>query len=238
MAVYDKAAVIQEVKRILPDVTGIAVTGSAAYDGARFAPESDIDVVAVYPKNGFAWGRVNGRVLEINMMRLENIKRRVQNPQNHVTNWIWNIGKVASAEVLWGPPLNDLVRAQITPRIRLIAGVTLIGALLNNQEKAKYGGRLQSLDVPLVLTALRRIISDTLPIRAEPDSDLMDFTVMSDFTKELENALILGEESRDILLSNDEVQKIMYWSAHRTGLDWFRRSMGIRLEMPEVGCLE
>jgi tetratricopeptide (TPR) repeat protein len=237
-AVYDKSAVIQEVRRLLPSVEGIAVTGSAAYEGSRFVAESDIDVVALYPKNGFAWGRVDGRVLEIQTMRVEMIKRRTQNPQHHLTNWVWNTGKVGSAEVLWGPPLEGLVRSQITARTRLVAGTTLIGELLNNQHKAKSGSRLQSLDVPLVLTALRRVVSDALPIRAEPDSDLVSFTVMSDFTKELENAVILGEQARDILCDNDEVQKIMYWSAHRTAIEWLRRMLGINLEMPEVGSLE
>jgi tetratricopeptide (TPR) repeat protein len=238
VAVYDKFAVIQEVRRLLPTVEGIAVTGSAAYEGSRFVAESDIDVVAIYSKNGFAWGRVDGRVLEIQTMRVEMIKRRTQNPQHQLTNWVWNTGKVGGAEVLWGPSLENLVRSQITARTRLVAGTTLIGELLNNQHKAKSGSRLQSLDVPLVLTALRRVVSDALPIRAEADSDLVDFTVMSDFTKELENALILGEQARDILCNNDEVQKIMYWSAHRTALEWLRRAMGINLEMPEVGCLE
>jgi hypothetical protein len=238
MAVYDKSAVILEVRRLLPDVTGIAVTGSAAYDGAEFSPASDIDVVAIYSKNGFAWGRIDGRELAINAMRLETLKRRVQNPQHNLANWIWNIGKVGAAEVLWGPSLEGLVRSQITARTRLVAGVALIGLLLIFQDKAKHGGRLQSVDVPLVLTGLRRIVSGTLPIRAEPDSDLRDFTVLSDFRKELDNALILGEEARDLLLNNDEVQRMMYWSAHRAGLAWLRRSMNINLAMPEVGCLE
>jgi hypothetical protein len=236
--VYDKSAVIQEVRRILPNVEGIAVTGSAAYEGARFVAESDIDVVAIYSKNGWAWGCVDGHLLEINAMRVGMIKRLAQNPQHQVTNWVWNTGKVGGAEVLWGPSLEDLVRSEITARTRLVAGATLIGALLNCQQKAKSGGRLQSLDVPLVLTALRRVVSGALPIRAEADSDLLTFTVLSDFTKELDNALILGEQARHLLLSNDEVQKMMYWSAHRTALAWFRRAMGINLEIPEVGYLE
>jgi hypothetical protein len=238
VSVYDESAVIQEVRRILPDVEGIAVTGSAAYEGTRFTAESDIDVVAIYPKNGFAWGRVGDRLLEIQVMRVGMVKRRTQNPQHQLTNWVWNTGKVGGAEVLWGPSLEDLVRSEITPRTRLVAGATLIGELLNCQQKAKSGGRLQSLDVPLVLTALRRVVSGALPIRAEADSDLLDFTVLSDFTKELDNALSLAEPARDLLLSNDEVQKMMYWSAHRTALEWFRRAIGINLEMPEVGCLE
>jgi len=223
---------------VLPDATGIAVTGSAAYDGSQFLLGSDIDVVAIHPKNGFAWGRVGRRVVDINAMRLETIKHRVQNPQLHLTNWVWNIGKIGGAEVLCGPPLEDLVRSQINARTRLVAGATLIGILLIFQEKAKHGGRLQSLDVPLLLTALRRIVSGALPLRAEPDSDLKDFTVMSDFTNELENALILGEGARSILLNNDEIQRIMYWSAHRTALTWFRKSMNINLDMPDVGCME
>jgi hypothetical protein len=238
MGVYDRAVVLQEVRRILPDVQGIAVTGSAAFEGARFLPDSDIDVVAIGPKSGFAWGRVGGHEMEIHAMHIDLIRGRVRNPQWHLTNWIWIAGGIGGAEVLFGPSLEDLVRSQITKRTRLIAGSTLIGALLSAQNKAKSGSRPVSLDVPLVLTALRRVVSGALPIRAEPDADLKNFTVMSDFAKELENAATLGEESFDILLDNNEVQKIMYWSEHRTGLGWLRRAMGINLEMPEVGCLK
>jgi hypothetical protein len=238
MSVYDKSAVLKEVRRILPGVEGVAVTGSAAFEGTRFRPESDIDVIAIYAKNGFAWGQVDGRELEIHIFRAEAIRQRTRNPQGQVTNWVWNTGKIGGAELLYGPSLEDLVRSQITERTRLVAGSTLIGALLNAQNKAKAGLRPQTCDVPLLLTALRRVISHALPIRAEADEDLLEFTVMSDFSKELKNARSLGEESRDILLDNDEVQKMMYWSAHRTGLGWLRKEMGIDLEMPHIGYLD
>ncbi len=238
MTVYDRTAVLHEVRRIVPDVQGVAVTGSAAFDGARFRADSDVDIVAIGPKSGFAWGRVGGHELEIETMHIDLLRGRVRNPQWHHTNWIWNIGKVGGAEVLFGPSLEDAVRSQITNRTRLIAGSTLIGALLNVQHKVKLGLRPQSLDVPLVLTALRRVVSDALPIRAEPDDDVKEITATSDFAKELESAAKLGQESLDILLNNDEVQKIMYWSAQRTGIRWLRTVMGIRLDMPESGYFQ
>ncbi len=239
MAIYRKESVIKEVQRILPGVAGIAVTGSAAHNGDRFLPESDIDVIAIYSKNGWAWGEVDGHLLEINALRIEAIKRHVQNPQHHATNWIWTIGKYGGAELIFGGPnLENVVRSLITPRVRLVAGSTLVGALLNCQNKYRYGGRPQSLDVPLVLTALRRIVNNDLPLRAEADPDFLGFTIASDFTNELQSALVLAEATRDILSNNDEVQKLVYWSAHRTGLDWFRKAIGIDMEMPEVGYLD
>ncbi len=147
MTVYDRTAVLHEVRRIVPDVQGVAVTGSAAFDGARFRADSDVDIVAIGPKSGFAWGRVGGHELEIETMHIDLLRGRVRNPQWHHTNWIWNIGKVGGAEVLFGPSLEDAVRSQITNRTRLIAGSTLIGALLNVQHKVKLGLRPQSLDV-------------------------------------------------------------------------------------------
>jgi hypothetical protein len=89
--------------------------------------------------------------------------------------------------------------------------------------------------VPLVLTALRRVLSNALPTRAEADSDLLGYTVLSDFTKELENAVILGQP-RELLLNNDEVQKMTYRAAHRTSFKWFRRALGNKYG--SVGWLE
>ncbi len=236
MGVYDKSAVLQEVRRLLPDVQAIAVTGSAAFEGKHFQPASDIDVVATHPKNGFAWSQVAGRDLEIHALSIERIKWQVQNPQYHGPSWVWNVGKIGGAELLCGPSLEALVRSQITKKTRLIAGSALIGFLLMAENKAKLGRRPASLDVPLALTALRRVVSGALPIRAEADQDLEEFSAMSDFSKEFENATKLGEECLNILAENSELQGITYFPAHRTGLRWLRKALSIDLEMPQM-CL-
>jgi hypothetical protein len=232
--VFDKVTLIHEVRRILPDVRSVGVTGSAAFDCANFKPGSDLDVVALNPRNCFAWSELGGHEVEIEAFAAERIKLLVQNPQWHGTRWIWNIGKIGGAEFLYGPSLESLVRSQISPKTRLIAAAELIGVLLCGKDKLGTGRRPLSLDVPLVLTALRRIVSDSLPIRAAPDEDLKEYSLRSDFSRELESAKALGEESRSILLDNEELGKITYYPEHRAGLRWLRRAMNIELEMPAI----
>jgi hypothetical protein len=226
------------VQRILPEVRMVAVTGSAAFEAAHFRPDSDIDVVAIGPRNAFAWGQASGRELEIRCYTLPGVVRMVQNPQWQTTNWLWVSGSIARAEVLWGESIEDVVRAQIDARTRLVAGSGLIGLLLQAQNRAKSGRRPVSLDVPLALTALRHIIRGVLPIRAEADEDFSDMSAASDLSGALGFAGQLARETNDILRDNNEMAKIMYVPANRTGLHWLRDAAGINKKLPDVCIYE
>lgn len=237
MGVYDKAEVVDEVRRLLPDVQTIAVTGSAAYEGTRFQPDSDIDVVAVGPRNAFVWSFACGRELEIRSYTRSFITHMVQNPQWQTTNWLWVSGSVARAEVLWGEPVEDIVRAQINPRTRLIAASGLIGLLLLAQNRFRSGRRPVSLDVPLALTALRYITAGALPIRAEPDPDFINLSAASDLSRALEFVGTFADQAAEILRDNNEVEKIMFTPANRTGLRWLRDAAGIETALPGICIL-
>jgi hypothetical protein len=234
LANIDKRALLERVQRILPKALAIGLTGSAAFDAKHLGPHSDIDIIAVNPRNCHIWNRFGGRELEIEGIPLERIKTSVRNPQWHGPNYIWNIGKIAGAEQLYGLSLSKLVTTEITARTQLIAGAGLIGFLLFGQEKARLGRRPASLDIPLALTALRRLVAGELPIRAEADEDLAKSSFLSDFSMELEKAKVVGANALDILKNNDEVSQICYMPAHRVGLAWFRKSLNIDLEMPRV----
>jgi hypothetical protein len=234
MAGYDRAAVLTEVRRILPEVRMVAVTGSAAFDGPKFTPHSDIDVVAVGPCNVFAWGHASGREVEIQSFTLDSIRHRVQNPQWHTTNWIWYAGKLARAEVLWGHSVEDLVRGEINVRTRLIAASGLIGLLLAAERNARTGRRRVHVDVPLAFSALRHIMAGILPIRSEPDEDFRNLSASADLSCALEFVKPLAREAEDLLRDNGEVGKIMYLPEHRTGMQWLRKATGIDLPMPDI----
>ncbi len=185
MGVYDKAELFQQVLRILPNVQAIGVTGSAAFEGEHFRKDSDIDVVALNPTSCYAWGELSGHTLEIHAYDIERMKKAIRNPQWHGPNWIWNIGKIGGAEHLFGRSLENIVRRQITSSTRLVAGAALIGYLLLAASKERTGRRRASVDVPLILTALRRVVSGTFPIRALADDDLAAFSLTSDFLRNL-----------------------------------------------------
>ena len=234
----DKCAIVDEVKRLLPDVKTIALTGSAAYDGAHFKPDSDIDIIAINPRQCMAWSEVSGHELVIGAWHMENINQLVRNPQWHGPGWIWRVGMIAGAETLYGPSLEMPVRSQITKRTRLIAASGLVGLLLMAQQKARSGRRPQLnegiVDVPFVLTALRRVLSGALPIRCEPDEDLNDMRALSDFSAEFEGAKRFAAEHRDTLRDNAALAKIIYHAAMRAGLRWMREAIDIDLPMPNI----
>ena len=225
---------LAEVRRILPEVRMVAVTGSAAFDGPKFGPNSDIDVVAVGPCNVFAWGHASGREVEIQSFTLDSIRRQVQNPQWHTMNWIWYAGKLARAEVLWGRSIEELVRGEISVRTRLIGTSGLIGLLLAAERNARTGRRPVHVDVPLALSALRHIMTGILPIRAEPDDDFRDYSASADLSRALEFVKPFANEAADILRDNQEVGKIMYLPEHRAGMLWLRKVIGVDLPMPDV----
>jgi hypothetical protein len=238
VAALNKCAIVDEVKRLLPDVKAIALTGSAAYSGERFKADSDIDVIAINPRQCMAWGEVSGHELVIGAWRMENINQLARNPQWHGAGWVWRVGMIASAETLYGPSLAIPVRSQITKRTWLIAASGLVGLLLLAQQKARSGRRPQlnegAVDVPFVLTALRRVLSGALPIRCEPDEDLNGMGALSDFSGELEGAKKFAAEHLETLRDNTALAKITYHAATRAGLCWMRKAMNIDVAMPNI----
>ena len=240
MAFPDKRAIVNEVKRLLPDVEIIALTGSAAYEGAHFKSDSDIDIVAVNPRRCMAWSEVDGHELVIGAYRMGGINYLVGNPQWHLPGWIWSVGAIARAEILYGPSLEIQVRSQITRRTRLVATSGLIGLLLIAQEKASSGRRLhfaeQLIDVPLVLTGLRHVLTGSLPIRCEPDDDLNEMCALSDFSKEFEGARRFAAQHLDTLRDDSAVADMCYQWPNRAGLQWMRKVLGIDLPMPHIGA--
>src|SRR6202166_1323710 len=235
MGVYDRTTVLDEVLRILPDVTSVAVTGNTAFDGALFRPESDIDVVTVGPRNCLAWGRVDAHELEIFCYRIEEIERTLQNPQWRY-DWIFHAGKLDRAEVLLGESLRPLVLKCTGDRNRLTSGSALIGLLLLAETKRRTARHYAELDVPLTLTALRHVVSGGLPIRMEADEDFKHMSAESDLVAAVQFARGFAERTRDILADDEEVAKIMHWREHRRGLRWLRNAIGIDREMPHL-CL-
>lgn len=233
MGVYDRTAVLGEVLRILPDVTSVAVTGSAAFDGPLFRPTSDIDVVAVGPRSCLAYGQVGDHELEIFCYRIGEIEIQLQNPQWRY-DWIFHAGKFGRAEVLLGESLRPLVLRHTGDRTRLIAGSALIGLLLLAETKRKTARHYAELDVPLTLTALRHVVSGGLPIRMEADEDFKQMSAESDLLPALQFARSLAERTRDILADDEEVAKITYWPEHRAGLRWLRNVIGIDRAMPHL----
>ncbi len=238
MAPLDKRTIVKEVKRLFPDVETIALSGSAAYDGVRFKPDSDIDVIAVSRRPGMAWSEVAGHELVIGARNMESVNQLVRTPQWHGPGWIWRVGAVANAEILYGPSLEVQVRSQITKRTWLIAASGLIGLLLIAQRKAQTGRRPifyeTMVDVPLALTALRRVLSASLPNRCEPDDDLNEMSALSDFSTEFERVERFAAAHLDTLRDNAELEKIGHPSANRAGLHWMRKAMGIDTPMPSI----
>lgn len=236
MGVYDKAAVLEEVRRILPDVTMVAVTGSAAFEGAHFRPDSDIDVIAIGPRNSFAWGEVAGHELEIRTYVPDTLQHSLQNPQwwHPPSNWIFVAGAIAGAEVLSGESVRGLVLSCTGDRNRLVAASALIGFLLSVESRSRTGRRPASLDVPLTLTALTNIVGGGLPIRAEPDAEFRQFSAESDLSTAVTFASEFAERTRDILADDEQVAKIMYLPEHRMGLRWLRNAIGINRAMPHL----
>lgn len=238
MGVYDKAAVVEEVRRIQPDVAMIAVTGSAAFEGVHFQPDSDIDVIAIGSRNSFAWGEIGGRELEIRTYTRDTLNSSLQNPQwwHPTSNWIFVAGTIAGAEVLFGESVRDLVLSCTRDRNRLVAASALIGLLLGAESRRKTGRRVASLDVPLTLTALSNVVGGGLPIRAEPDDAFRFFSAESDISTAVKFASEFAERTRDILADDEQVASIMYLPEHRTGLRWLRSAIGINRGMPHL-CL-
>jgi hypothetical protein len=233
MGLYDRFAVLDEVRRLLPEVTSVAVTGSAAFDGAHFRPESDIDVVAVGPRNCLGWGQVGAHELEIFCYRIDDLEIQLQNPQWRY-DWIFHAGKLGRAEVLMGESLRPLVLRCTGDRNRLIAGSGLIGLLLIAETKRRTARHYAELNVPLTLTALHHVVSGDLPIRMEADEAFRDMSAESDLFAAVEFARGLGERTRDILSDDQQVAKIMYWPEHRRGLHWLRNAIGIDRDMPHL----
>jgi hypothetical protein len=234
MGVYDKAAVLEEVRRLLPDVTMVGVTGSAAFEGRHFTPDSDIDIIAVGHRNCFAWGQADGHELEIRVYTRDAMERPLQNPQWHPTNWIFLAGKIAGAEVLVGDSPRNFVLSCMSDRNRLIAGSALLGFLLLYDIKRKARRRPPSLDAPLILTGLRHVVARNLPMRAEPEEAFRHLSPETDLSKMVAFAAELAEQSRDILADDEQVASMMYLPENRTGLHWLRNAIGIHREMPNI----
>lgn len=236
MSRCDKAAILAEARRLVPDAQTVALTGSASFEGRHFRPGSDFDVIAIGPRNCFAWGEVGGTEVELVVFTQQKVWNLVGNPHWSGAGWIWLAGKIGGAEILDGPPLEAAIRAQITPEARLTAVAGLIGQLLLGAEKWAGGRRSLTLDVPLALSALRHIIHDRLPVRCAADEDLHEMNWTSDFSAELAAARLWSRQAAGILEDDRAVGRIMYYPEQRAGLRWLRRGLGIDRPMPDL-CL-
>lgn len=238
MCPLDKHAIVEEVRRLLPQTEIIALTGSAAHGGERFRPDSDIDVFAIHPRPCLAWSNFDGHEMAIGAMRKDGLDHLVQNPQWFTPGWIFRVGMIARAEFLFGPSLEAEIRSKITRDTWLVVTSGLIGLMLMAASKAGSGRRPHFhesiIDVPIVATALRRALSRELPIRCEPDADLAAKGPLSDFSAEFEGARTLAERYREKLQDNAAVAKSCSILPQRIGLEWMRRAAGIELPMPSV----
>ena len=238
MGTIDKQAIVSAVRRLLPEVETVALTGSAAHGGKNFTALSDIDIVAINPRACLACTVLGGRELVIGAILKNSVSILVQNPQWFTPGWVFRVGMIAEAEVLFGEPLKPTVRSLMNERTWFIAATGLVGLLTLAQKKALSGRRAHFnesiIDVPIAVTALRQVLARTFPIRCEPDADVAALGPLSELSVELQKAASFAMDYREILADDQQVAKLSTSLPHRLGLEWMRKALQIHRPMPSV----
>jgi hypothetical protein len=238
MGTIDKQAIVNEVRRLLPAVETILLTGSAAHGAENFRADSDIDIIAINPRECMACTVLDGHEVVIGAVHKNAIHNLVQNPQWFTPGWVFRVGILVRAEVLFGGPVEPTIRSLINERTWLVAATGLVGLLIHAQKKALSGRRPhynESLvDIPMVVTALRHTLARTFPIRCEPDADVTALGLLSDLSPELQRAATFAIQYRDILAEDQQVAKLSGLLPQRIGLEWMRKALHIHGPMPSI----
>jgi predicted nucleotidyltransferase len=238
MRTIDKQAIVNEVRRLLPEVETIALTGSAAHGAKNFTADSDIDIVAINPRACMACTVLDGHEVVIGAVLKKSVAILVENPQWFNPGWAFRVGMIAQAEVLFGEPLEPTIRSLINERTWLVAATGLVGLLILAQKKALSGRRPHFnesiIDIPIVITALRHVVARSFPIRCEPDADVAALGPLSEFAPELQRAATLAVQYRDILAEDQQVAKLSSSLPQRLGVEWMRKALQINRPMPNI----
>jgi predicted nucleotidyltransferase len=238
MATINKQALVNEVRRLLPEVETIALTGSAAHGAENFAPDSDIDVIAINPRACLAFTALAGHEVVVGALLKKAVSILVQNPQWFTPGWVFRVGMIAEAEVLYGGPLKPAIRSLINERTWLVAAAGLVGLLILAQKKALSGRRPHYnesiIDIPIAVTALRYVLARHFPPRCEPDADVSGLGPLSELSAELQRAAEFAVQYRDILAGDQQVAELSGSLPHRIGVEWMRKSLRIDGPMPSV----
>ena len=238
MGTIDKQAIVNEVRRLLPQVETIALTGSAAYGAENFRADSDIDIIAINPRDCMACTVLDGHEMVIGAVHKNAVNNLVQNPQWFTPGWIFRVGTIIRAEVLFGGPVEPTIRSLINERTWLVVATGLVGMLLLAQQKTLSGRRPQYnegiIDIPNVVTALRHALARTFPIRCGPDADAAALGPLSDISPELQGAATFAIQYRDILADDQQVAKLSSLLAQRIGVEWMRKALQIHGPMPII----
>jgi hypothetical protein len=238
MSTIDKQAIVNEVRRLLPEVEIIALTGSAAHGAKNFTADSDIDIIAINPRQCMACTALDGHEMVIGAVLKQAVHNLVQNPQWFTPGWVFRVGMIARAEVLFGGPLTPTIRSLINERTWLVAATGLVGLLILAQKKALSGRRPHYnesiIDIPIVVTALRYVLARTFPIRCEPDADVAALGPLSELSPELQRAATFAIPYRDILAEDQQVAKLSGLLPQRIGVEWMRKALQIHGPMPSI----
>jgi hypothetical protein len=238
MGTIDKQAIVHEVRRLLPDVETIALTGSAAHGAENFTADSDIDIVAINPRACLACTSLDGHEVVIGALLKNALGILVQNPQWFTPGWVFRVGMIVRAEILFGRPLKPTIDPLINKHTWLVAATGLVGLLILARKKALSGRRPHFnesiIDVPIAVTALRHVLAGTFPIRCEPDVDAAALGPMSELSLDLQRAATFAAQYRDILAEDQQVARLSGSLPQRIGVEWMRQALQINGPMPAI----